>query len=236
THAAAARSDGTNDGSRNSAFEVNEIGASHAASVGALFCAQAANDQAQGSDTAAGEYASCKQYFDAANAMNVAGKPLQPSPSVVDTESAKQTLSGFEKNFSVSGADFLGRMISSGGNRSVLSEMLSPKFGEKQMSEMFAAADSTAPAPAEGVNFGGPATKKSSAALRESLKKALSSHSDDENRRPAEVSSADPRPRIRGLEPLHEGIFAHANDAMQELTIFGVVHLKYQELQKKRDL
>jgi len=231
---AAEESNGSNESSQKSAMEVNAIGANNAASVGAIFCAQAANDQAENAAAAAAsEYASCKQYFDAANEMK--GKnELRVSTAIVETESAKGTLTSFEKNFSLASGDFLTRMLNSGGDRAVLSDMLSLKFDESQMTAMYSAADSASPAALapEPPAGGG---KKLSASLRDSLKKALQQKTGDEFRRPASAETqAAPKPRIRGLEPLHEGIFAMAEES--ELTIFGVVHLKYQELQKKRDL
>ncbi|MGZ3741175.1 MAG: hypothetical protein ACXVB9_17480, partial [Bdellovibrionota bacterium] len=127
-----------------------------------------------------------------------------------------------------------------GGGTGSLSELVDGKIPAAKLAEALDASgklgsDLTKDPNKFAVDLGaGP--KKAGTALRDTLKKKLENKDKDEPRGLASLkgpkgASDAPEPHFDGLDPLHEDIFA-SHDEQEDLTLFDVVHKKYQKLSR----
>ncbi|MGZ3683223.1 MAG: hypothetical protein ACXWR1_01275 [Bdellovibrionota bacterium] len=227
---------GQQTSSLKSADEVNALGANQAATAGALFCAAGANAQAENTPDAPALYANCDQYFSSANAIKGSHPGgFTPVSDTVDSAAAQETLQGFEKNFGISGSNYLERMLGPGGGKAALRDMVSEKISAEKLAEAFDAAKAANPSSVSdpnkfAVDLGGGAKKNGS--LRDALKKKIA-EIDAKNGAPLarENNSRTPASKdddLGGLTPGDLGL-ASQDQGTRELTIFDVVHLKYAE-------
>src|SRR5262249_23496031 len=124
-HAKADNAGGGQTSLLQSAEEANQLGASQAATVGALFCAHGANQNLVNPEGAANDYASCTSYFTAAQAMRGKGPPYIPDSATLRGGVARETLASFEKNFGITGDTFMSKLLSANGSRDAFAEMVS---------------------------------------------------------------------------------------------------------------
>jgi hypothetical protein len=217
-----------------------DLGADQAANVGAVMCAQGANANLTDPQEAAGFYASCRQNFEAAKAMSGRDGGYNPAANIADGAAGREALADFEKNFGVSPKDYLSQMLGKGGGPASLSELLEGKLPGAKLKEAMDAAEKISPTavsqdPAKfAVDFG--AAKKTSAGFRENLKKKL--EKPDERATTRAIASGNENHPRRGadkigdkehLEPLRADPIFNTEEE-RELTIFQVVHLKYEKL------
>ncbi|MGZ3652222.1 MAG: hypothetical protein ACXWR1_08200 [Bdellovibrionota bacterium] len=237
-------SDGKQISSLASAGEVAAIGANQAATIGAVFCAQGANNTLTAPADAAALFASCQQNFDAANGMNGKNGGFNPAPNILDGAAAKQSLEDFEKNFGVPPDYYLHKMLGEGRGTASLSGMLEGKIPEAKLAEALEASRQLSPGDLSenankfAVDLGG-SKKAPNLALRDELKKKLLENGGSEkdsrllaSKQTQAGRGEDAGPRFDNLAPLKEGIFA-PDEGKDELTIFDVVHLAYQKLRPR---
>jgi len=235
----------TNDGRQTSSLadanEVASLGANQAATIGAIFCAQGANTQLTDPGNSPALYANCQQNFGTAKVMAKNASGYTPDNAILNGDAAKQSLADFEKNFGVPPEDYLHKMLGSGGGPAALFDVVGDKIPEAKLTEALDQASKLAPGDLTGdpnkfaVNLGESGQQKTnSLALRDTLKKKMGANdgADKTPRNPA--SWTKPRTPaadsgMDGLAPLRDGFFA-TNDTTEELTIFDVVHRKYQAL------
>jgi hypothetical protein len=125
-------SDGNQTLSGKTVEDLNQLGSNRAATVGALFCAQGANASISNDPDAQAYFAGCHQNFNAAKLMN-AKSGIQPDQATVDGSLAKETLTEFEKNFGISGGDFLSRMLGSGLGAAGLGDLVGDKISAEKL-------------------------------------------------------------------------------------------------------
>lgn len=224
-----------------SAAQAAALGAAQAATIGAVNCAEGANANLTNATDAAAFYAICQQNFNTAKGLTGKAGGFNPDNSIVDGAIAQKSLDEFEKNFSVSKEEFLKRMLGEGGGPASLSGLLDGKISEAKLAEAMDAASKLGPSdltqdPNKFTVDLGLGSKKTNGTLRDTLKKKLGEKSDAEQKARSVASKANQRdedkssePRLEGLVPLRESIFENTG-SVDELTIFDVVHLKYQKL------
>lgn len=222
-----------------SADEVNQIGANQAATVAALYCADAANKYGNDPEAAGADYAKCGQYFTAAKTLNANGAGYKADDGVLSGDAAKSTLDGFEKNFGVSGSDYLGRMLGADGGRDALGGLVGDKISAEKLASAAESADGRAAAKGDDafvVDLSRGA-KPAVSELREALKAKLAAASEKKDAREpasaARVIQEGPENQFDGLSPLREGVLAASDESSKELTLFDVVHDKYAELRQR---
>lgn len=90
------------------ADELSETGMNQAATIGALWCAHGANAHANDTDLAEQSFGTCKDYLGAAETLRAGrggNKAFQVDQTSLTGDFAESTLTDFEKNFGITGAD-----------------------------------------------------------------------------------------------------------------------------------
>jgi hypothetical protein len=221
------------------AAEVAALGAGKAATVGAVFCAQGANANLTQPADAAAFYANCQQNFEVAKGLS--GKPggFSPDPGILNGDAAQHSLQDFEKNFGVSKEDYIKRMLGEGLGTGSLSGMLDGKMPEAKLAEALDTASKLGPSdltqdPNKFAVDLGRSGKKPAPTLRDALKKKLADNS--EGRETASIADEKRGQKSQKigdkehLEPLDANSVFGSAEGNRELTIFDVVHLRYEKL------
>ena len=224
------------------ALEVNHLGAIQAATMSALYCADGANRALVNDPAAAEQLSRCEQQGTAADRLS-GGRELSADEATLSLSDAQATLQRFEKNFGVSQDEYLRRFLKRRtGGTLALSELTAAKIGTEKLAGLLASAEPAAPsAPAaEPDQFAlDLAAKRKGPSVRATVKKYMAEQA-------AKAKAAAKRTEgVLGkgtrvpaafdkLEPLG-GVFAQndANDTLEELTLFQVVHRKYMELSER---
>lgn len=243
---AAANSGGSQSSTLKAADEITSLGANQLATIGAIFCAQGANEAAEQNPNAPASVATCQSQFAAAQAMQALqikmGKngAYTPDAATMNQEGTKSTLGGFEKNYGVAPDEFMKRMLGGGNPSGAFQDMLGSKLTNPQLEKLLADAAEIHPDASKiAVDLSGKssgAAKRDPAALRSKLKEKMSETSKVQSATttggpaPANGKIKPPAAELEDLTP-QEGLFAEEKN--EELTIFGVVHLKYEQLRKR---
>jgi hypothetical protein len=226
-----------------SAAQTAALGAAQAATIGAVNCAQGANANLTSTTDAAAFYAICQQSFNTAKGLTGMAGGFGQDKGILEGEAAQQALQDFEKNFGVSKEEYLKRMLGGGGSPGSLSGMVEGKITDARLAEAMEAAnklgtsDLTQESNKFAVDLGG-GSKRTNGTMRDALRKKLGEKIDTEQKARSVASKANQGdgddwsgPRLDGLVPLRESIFEDTG-SNGELTIFDVVHLKYQKLSR----
>ncbi|MGZ3653397.1 MAG: hypothetical protein ACXVB9_17975 [Bdellovibrionota bacterium] len=213
---------------------VNQLGANYAATIGSLYCAEGANAAVKDPSAGGPEFRACKDYFSSANALNRNASGLHPDELVTGKEGSKTILAEFSQNFGVTGDDYLKRMLSSGGSRSELGDLLSTRLTSANLDETFARAEKAESGGQFTLNLQG-AGRKPSSSLRDILKKKLA----EPESQPVQAALV---PNVKHeeadhLEPLQNSeLLFGGKEQEPELTLFDVVRRKYRELSRRYSL
>lgn len=227
-----------NDALKN-ADELSRTGMNQAANIGAVWCAAGANAHANDKDLAEESYGNCKNYMGAADSIRSGrgkGEAYSVDNDTINGAWASGILSDFEKNFGVGKDDFLSRLLGSSDRAGELGDMTKGKI---KPDDLAAAYSNGKGKDAFEMNLvGNKATKKGS--LRDDLKKALATEAKrklaSEKKGENLAAAADRRKdkdSIEGLKAL-SGEEAFGSSDTEELTIFQVVHRKYQDIFRER--
>jgi len=251
---------GLQDSAQEDIVKINILGANQLATLAAVECAEGANAANVDQETAALHWATCENRFAAANEMaaneqkalsNVAkaaqAGALVADPEVLNSARAQAAFAEFEKNCHLSGEDYVGPLLKSGGDRETFTGMLKECLSEDKISKTFANADEVKPDLKDSdnylVNLKGVPKDVPKNALRNALKKKIL---ENKNREPASLGKSnqdkanrfeDP-PKFEHLDPLDlkghliQPSDEESDDESNGLSLFDVVHIKYRELDK----
>ena len=158
---------------------------------------------------------------------------------MLGTAGASSTFEAFEKNYGITRDDYLSRMFGSNGSRDTLSDMLSSQLSAEKLKEAFDTADAlgTSGRPSDfSVDLGAKPMRAPAAtlpSLRSKLKSALTAKQ-AEPEYPSPAPTAGSRANDDHLEPLagQFSVEAASAEGSAGLSLFEVVHLKYEELSK----
>lgn len=236
-----------------SAAQVSMLGAGQAATIGAIDCADGANQMLQDEEAGSGVISSCFRSLSAARQLEeLALKNGETGKAGVDEEvlsqdGHKKTLAEFEKNFGMDGKEFVRKMVSAGPDRAVLGAFLGAKIPEEKLPEASAGtknAKAEAPAPAPQ---GAPADYKTPTEMAEEAARASVEKGKKSGRRLSSAVADMPDTLsdsylIMGetITPLNDPMFEAARKDItrpapeerveyDELTLFDIVHRKYRQ-------
>jgi hypothetical protein len=214
----------------------NELGRNHAASVGALWCAEGANAQPVNQEVASESYQKCQQNFAVAKSFPSSEAGYRGDSGLLGGPAARQTLGNFEKNFGLSEDEYTSRILGAGGGPASLSDMVKDKISEEELAAAMAAGGGDEKFAVSGA--GGKVKTEKKDTLRDSIKKALAKKdAGGKDRAPSSVGEKE-KPAANLLTGLtaETNVFSSPEEKDTEVTIFGVVHLKYEDILKRRRL
>lgn len=221
------------------ADDISLTGMNQAANIGAVWCAHGANAHLNDKDLAEQSFGTCKDYMGAADALRSQrgrNETFTVDNDTISGEWASGILGDFEKNFGVAAGDFMSRLLGSGDRSGDLSDMTKGKIGEGELAE--AHANGKGKGEFElAVGGKGGAAKKSR--VRDDLKKALAAEakrklaSEKKDAIAAAVDKRKDKDSIEGLKAMGSAEAFGLSDT-EELTIFQVVHRKYEEIFRER--
>lgn len=235
------KSDGGQVSSLQDANEISRMGSNYTATIGAVYCAEGANSALADPSLGARALASCQERFASAQAMNQAfgRKGFAVDASVVDHVNTQSVLEKFEKNFGVSGGDYLRHMLGAHGSRSFFDNLVGEKIGQDKLEQAWEQAKDVK---VDKEKFAMPDPKPRRLAeaakptLRDNLKQVLSE---------AEPPVSDEMPVLAKAEPVDMGriaplssreLFGNNEPNGAELSLFDVVRRKYMEIAQRQKL
>jgi hypothetical protein len=215
-------------------------GADHNATLGALYCAEGANQALQDPEQGGTSLQNCQEQFKSASEMQNMQKKLgssgalTPDKDVLAKPGSQSTLSEFEANFGISGEEYMKRMLNSSGSKAELSAMVNSKLQSERLDAAVNAVNAATAHEGE-MNLASDKTlskQKINFSLRDKLRAKISQEG---SREPAStekirhsIFQPAPKDQYGHLEPL-ENAFAAEEDT-GEMTLFQVIHQKYSEV------
>lgn len=235
-----------------SAAQVSMLGAGQAATIGAIDCAEGANQMLVNEEEGSALVGSCFSSLAAAKQLEAlaqkngeAGK-AGVDDDVLGQDAHKQTFAQFEKNFGMNGKEFVKTMVSAGPSRSVLAGLLAGKISEDKLP---AASEGTKAEPKAQASApqGAPAGYRPPSEVAEEAARAAVEKGKKGSRRLSSALADMPDTLndsylIMGetITPLNDPMFEAAKSDItraapdesveyEELTIFDIVHRKYRQ-------
>jgi hypothetical protein len=238
---------------------IDQLGASQAAGLGALECAQGANVALENPVSGGALIQSCQAALNAATQMKQmelannqnqkidTNSPLTASNSVVDSSEAEEVFTNLETNYGVSKSDFVTKVLSSGGETGALADILGDKMPKEKLEAAIGAAQDLSAEDRQKlldeykIDFGskitastaGNALKKKVDSFRDSLRENLAAADGKavSNEKRFRFARRPAEADFKNLTPAFgdEAPFSAVSSSATELTLFDVVHQKYAE-------